>query len=515
MAKDSKVKGVNADKRAKVILVITIAVLAIFAIGYFVYISGLLPKTMVGMKVVQVAEDGSQTTLENISVLETSFHYYQVVNTYAQQGYLNGIQDVDAVADEATGRTYRQMLLNLAADEVVNIVAVNREAAANGFTQYSAADRVAELALEQMEMTSTMYGYNSVDQYLTAMYGAGMTSRAYRSFYARQILTNEYEQYMRQFLFTVSEAELQAEFENNPTSYQRADFNIYYFAYEMDEDGIYDTSSVTSKVNKVMRSTDSDSFRDNVVEALGEEDAILAGFVDDANPTLCKKYTSANTTMMVEGLTDIVFGEDATIGTCQKIEVDTGVYIVLVNDVYIDETPVVSYRSLTIYNNDYDATNAPEVTAAQMAALTAEAQGYVAGITTSLDFMVAVKQHSDIQSEIVYGGFNDGVIESEQYQPYYDMVGTDAADLNTVPRANLGHWLFDENRNFGDTYVFEDPNHQYVTIYFFENSVPNWVYTAQNQLITSRVNGWAQTVVPANVTYTIAYDLIKNLTTPL
>lgn len=517
MGKNEKVKqAYKADKRGKVILGIVIAVLAIFAIGYFVYISGLLPKTMAGMKVIQTdATTGTTTTVENISVLETNFHYYQVINTFAQQGLLNGVEDIDAVADETTGRTYRQIILDQAASEIMNIVFVNQAAEQAGYGPYSAADRVAQMSLDQMEQTATMYGYNSVETYLTAMYGAGMTSRAYRSFYARQIFTNEYEQYVRQFVFTVSPDEVQAAYEQNPTVYQRADFNFYYFAYDLGEDGIYDTASANSKVRKVKQATDAESFREKCIEAIGEEDAIIAGFVDEADPTLCVQYTSGRTDMMVSGLTEMIFGEEAEIGVVKTIETDAGVYVVLLNDVYLDEEPVVSYRTLTLYNDDYDMTAAPEVTAAQMTALEQEVRGYAASCTTSMEFMTQVKQHSESMNEIVYGGFNDGATEAS-YQQYYDAVAEGTSQDPTVPaRAAVGHWLFDESRTFGDTYVYVDPNHQFVTIYFFENSVPSWIYTAQNQLLTAMVNGWSSSVVPTGGSYSIAYDLIRRLSTPL
>ncbi len=512
MANDKKInQGYKADKRSKIILGLVIAVLAIFAIGYFVYISGVLSKVMTGMKVLKVDETGTTTTVENISVLETNFHYYQVVNTYAQQGYLQGIEDVDAVADETTGKTFRQILLDQAASEIMNIVFVNNAALEAGYGDYSAADRVAEMSMEQIEQQAAMYGYNSIETYLTAMYGSGMTSRAYRSFYARQILTNEYEQYVRQFVFTPSREEIEAAYEENPIVYERADFNFYFFAYELDEEGLYVTDEAESQVNIVKRATDSESFAEKCIEALGEEEATLAGFVDDMNPTFCEKYSSSRTDTMVEGLTDMIFGEEAEEGVVKTIEVENGIYVVLLNSVYLDEEAVVSYRTLTVYNEDYDAANAPEVTAAQLETLAATAQGYVAGCTTPMDFMRQVKLHSEVMSEIVYGGFTDNVRESS-YEQYYN---PETPDATSAERANLGHWLFDESRTLGNTYVYKDPNGQFVTIYFFESNVPSWVYTAQNQLVTAMVNGWSNSIVPAGGNYSIAYDLIRRLSTPL
>ena len=113
MAKNDKRadSGIKASKRNKAIVIAIVALFAVIIIGWFIYISGLLNKVLTGVKIVRTV-DGVTQTLDNISVAETNYHYYQVLSSYYNYGIINGEMDLDAVYDQTTGQTYRQMLLD-------------------------------------------------------------------------------------------------------------------------------------------------------------------------------------------------------------------------------------------------------------------------------------------------------------------------------------------------------------------------------------------------------------------
>lgn len=506
MAKNDKRadKGIKASRRSKAIVTAFCIVFAVIIAAYFVYISGLLPKVMTGVKITNTV-DGVTKTIDNISVAETNYHYFQVLSSYYNYGIISSGSDLDAVYDTTTGRTYRQLILDQAAEELMNSTVVNQVAEANGYLPHSGASRYADMNLESVEQTASLYGFNSVASYLEALYGKGMSLRILRNCLERQALTQEYENYVRQFTFAVSEEELNAAYDANPTVYQRVDFNYYFFLGDLQEDGSYDVTEALAQAQSVAdEATDSDSFASLVVDIIGQEKADLAGFSEDYNPTFASGYTNSSADTITEGLGDYLFDDERVEGDSTVFETEQGVYAVRFGSRYTNDESTASYRTLTLYNDAYRAEGAtPESIAAGLADTQALAQAIVSTPMDSLAFADAVKSNSDAVSEIITGGYNDGTVAS-RFEASGDSVISDRD-------AQLGAWLFDGARVHGDTLILPSEDSSYVTIYYFENVVPQWMYTARTQIITGMVNSWSHDILSGNPSYAIAYDLIRRL----
>ena len=506
MAKDKKRadSGIKTAKRNKAIVIALVAFFAVIVVGYFVYISGLLPKVMTGVKITKTV-DGVTQTIDNISVAETNYHYYQVLSSYMNYGIISSSTDMDAVYDTTNNKTYRQLVLDQAANELMNSTIVNQEAERMGYLPHSGASRYADLSLESAEQTATLYGFGSVEQYLQALYGKGMSSRVLRNCLERQCLTQEYENYVRQFLFTVSEEELNAAFDANPTVYQRVDFDYYFFAGEMAEDGTYDIDEAVDNANDVIdAASDADSFAAAVVDIIGQETADLAGFSEDYNPTHAESYTSASADMITEGLSDFLFADEREEGDTIVFETEQGAYAVMFERRFVNEESTATYRTLTLYNDAAQESGAtPESIQAGLEQTLAEANALVATPMDPLAFADVVKANSDSVSEIITAGYNDGTaasrFESTEENPLTDR------------EIALGNWLFDPARVQGDTLVLASDDSSYVTVYYFENVVPEWMYTARTQLVTGYVNSWSNDILTGDPSYLIAYDLIRRL----
>lgn len=497
-------QGIRASRKSKAIVAAVVVVFSLVIVGYFIYISGLLPKVMTGVKITKT-EEGVTRTIENISVAETNYHYYQVLNSYYSYGIINNSMNMDDVYDTTTGKTYRQLILDQAASELMNITVINQEAEERGYLPHSAAQRYARMSLESAEQMATLYNFPSVEQYYQQLYGRGMSSRIMRESVARETLTQEYENYVRQFLFTVSEEELNAAYEANPTVYQRADFNYYFFAGEANEDGTYDVTQAVANANEVAdNATDSDSFAACVVDIIGEETAEIAGFTEDSNPTFVESYTDDSANAIAEGLGDFIFDDARVAGDTTVIETESGAYAVLFGSKYVRENPTVTYRTLTLYNDAAQEEGAtPESIAAGLAEVQAEAQSLIATPMDSLAFADVVKNNTDVLSEIITGGYNDGTT-ADRFE------GTEEAPVSDRD-AQLGAWLFDAARVHGDTLVLPSEDSSYVTVYYFEDSIPEWMYTARTQLVTGMVNSWSNDMITDATSYAIAYDLIEKL----
>lgn len=504
MAKNDKLanQGIKATRRGKIIAGSIITVLVLIVIGWFINISGLLPKVLTGVKITKNV-DGVTQTIDNISIAETNYHYYQVLNTYYGYGLIPGDADVDSVFNPTTGQTYREYMLDQAATELMNMTIVNEVATNDGYQAHSGAVRYANINLESAEDTASLYGFPSIEQYLQALYGNGMSSRILRNCIERQAFTQEYENYMRQFVLAPSEEELVAAYDANPTVYQRVDMNYYFFQAEQDEDGNFDIAGAVSQANDVAKATDSYDFMERVMSQIGEETAELAGFSEDNNPTFQTGLSDAEVENICEGFAEFLFDDARVEGDTEVFETEIGAFVVRFESRYTYDEPTVAYRTLTLYNDANVSGATPEEIAAGLSAVQARANALVTAGMDSLAFADVVKANSDTATEIITGGFTDGVMAGKFEQTETNIL----SNRDTI----LGEWLFDTARVHGDYCVLASDDSAYVTIYYFEYSVPAWMQTARSQITTSMVNSWSNDIRSCSPSYAIAYDLIRRV----
>ena len=157
-----KVKKASATK-AKINLIkgLVITVLLICVVGFFVYISGILPRLVTGVKVVETAADGTQTTVENVSAMETNYHFVEVFGMYSMYGMvsndkLDEVMDATVPAEEQ--QTYREYIYDTAAEELMNAALVRRSAKDYDYEAHSGAARYAQLQMDAMRATAENSG---------------------------------------------------------------------------------------------------------------------------------------------------------------------------------------------------------------------------------------------------------------------------------------------------------------------------------------------------------------------
>ena len=208
--------------------------------------------------------------------------------------------------------------------------------------------------------------------------------------------------------------------------------------------------------------------------------------------------------MITEGLSDFLFADEREEGDTIVFETEQGAYAVMFERRFVNEESTATYRTLTLYNDAAQESGAtPESIQAGLEQTLAEANALVATPMDSLAFADVVKSNSDSVSEIITAGYNDGTaasrFESTEENPLTDR------------EIALGNWLFDSSRVQGDTLVLASDDSSYVTVYYFENVVPEWMYTARTQLVTGYVNSWSNDILTGDPSYLIAYDLIRRL----
>ena len=497
MANSGKVsKGLTYKTKSKLIFGIAVALLLLIVGGYFVYITGIVTKIVPAVRIDQTVGDQTKT-IGKAYVPELNYYRNQILSMYSMYGL--GVDEgyLDTV-DEATGKTNSQLIYDQAAEQLMNVRLVNEQAKKDaGFV--CGADRYAAHQVELLEDRSSSK-FSSVNQYLAAVYGTGMSVSTFKQIVADQSMTQEYEQYLRQFTFAPTQEELDKAYDENTNGFTTVNFNGYLFDSETFGDDAEKYAEAVAAAAK-----DSETFNTAIIEQIGEDVAESIGFTVEANTSYFSSVsrTSIEGEAFPEGLEEFAF-DTANVGKAKVIEFkDKGWYVALLDKVDDKTDPTFSYREIVLVNEYASEEDAKESKiVSECDKLEKQAEEIKAGITDELSFVSAVKKYTENYDAIATGGYTSGV-SSDVYQTEYTAE-------NVV---SFGAWIADPARQHGDMLIVRESDNSKVTLYYFDESVPEWADTVSGDIISAKVNDWSQTAlnVSSTVPY-VAYDLAEKLT---
>ena len=516
---DGNKRKKNRSGNANLIKVIVAVVLVLALAGYVVYSTGAIPRLLNGVTITETNSDGSKKVVGKASVLETNFHFSTLFNQYYYYGQVTK-ENLDDVKDEATGETWRDFLINSASDEIENQVLTINAAKANNYEEMSQAKRVADMQAETLGETAKSVGYPSVSAYLANVYGTGLSLRLYKEYLAREVLAEEYENYLTQFEMIPSNEEVRKANEEHPDQYQMADFDFYFFAAETDEDGkAKNLSEVEAQAQKVVDiAKDPTTFMQGVIVVLKErgEDSYAEALKSGEDTTHHDGMTSAYLSSLNAQITEYLFKAE-NVGKAAVIKTETGAYAVYLDKLYQDTTETVSYRTLTLNVNAKDGATEDEINKA-VSDTEAKANNLL-GTTrlSNFEFYQLVKANTDLSDEVVNGGFvangvlKDFIPEEEETAAEEGEEGEAAASTaeKNVAKEATGNWLFDPSRQEGDTYVSVSDDKKTVTIYFFIDNIPGWAYSARSSLATEKYNKWKEDLKANSPAYVVNAGWVK------
>jgi hypothetical protein len=352
-----------------------------------------------------------------------------------------------------------------------------------------------------------MYGYPSGNKYLQTLYGTGMTRRLYIDFQAREVLVEEYANYLRQFDPTIvpTDEQVQARYNEAPDKYYVYDYNSYYVAAEKDDAGqVINFDQCVAAANKIANAAkDSASFRQAVMDYLkdsGNETA-LADYEEGADPTFTEDMTYSLATYMSPDVRAFIFSDNKP-GDVKTIETDFGVYVVYIADKHLPDEKTVSYRSFAISTGITTESTPEEITAAVNQTI-ADAQAYCTQGMDPLSFYNVVKNHSTSSDVILTGGYTDAAVAA-------DFLPAEGEGTNTATKT-AGEWLFDDSRKQGDvTFIVSDDSRS-VYVYYFEASRTSFESAARNEIINANYTAWNTALGDCNPEYSVNAGLCRYL----
>ena len=504
MAKSSK-SGKSSRKVASGGMIAVIVIFAIVIVGFFTYISGILPKTMTGVGITETLSDGSTKTVKNYTVLETNFHFKEVYDSYSQYGMVSE-EHLDEVYDPNTGETYRDWLLREAAKQMKTLALVERAAKDSGFIEMSKARELSSNNMKMLDLYAAMYGL-SEQQYLQSLYGTGMSRRNYIDFQSSEVLVQEYGNYLQQFDPAVvpTDEQVQARCDEDLNKCYVVDYNSYYIPSDKDESGkVIDFDKCVAEANKIAdATTDSASFRQAVMaylEAKGDEEGLKA-YDEGSDPTYTEHFSYSDAAYMNADVKSYIFGENNP-GDVKVIETEFGAYVVFIADKKMDDTAAVSYRVLNLSTGVKTESTPEEITAAVNQTI-ADANSYCIQGMDPLSFYKVVRDHSTDSDVVLTGGYRAGAT-AESLKPN-EGEGQDPAE------AEAEAWLFESDRKQGDIKIVVSADQKTVSVYYFEASRPVWFNSVRDQMIADNFAQWNLNLESNNPQYVVNAGFCKYL----
>lgn len=507
-AKKKKAPKSIIGESGKKKLLITVVILA-FVItvgGFFAYNAGIPAMVMTGANIILTPEDGSPEVIEKIKVNELNYNYKTALGQLQQYGMIPQDFDEDAVFDEETGQTYKQYALEFACDSMLRTILIEKEARKDPDFKPEALEPSIRNSVEELrgavEYNATVHGYvMTADEYLSSIYGPGTTVSEYASFLERQLIVDEYMQYLRQIRFMPSNDELTSLPEEDAVKAELVTLRFYFFKAEYDQNATEEQkaealAAAVSKAETVISgATDATSFRNICEELAGEENA--AAFADGMDPTLAEDVSYAGVEQVNGDLADYLFAVDRVEGDMTVIENETGAFAAYFVSRRLDTTPTVTYRVLRMdYNDEFDADG--NILEDNRDEINQEADELIARVTDEQSFASLVKNRSDDPSGTMSGGLVAGRTVESMF----------SEEVTSEHDRELAAWLSGPERKSGDMTAIQDEN--YVSVVYFVENIPQWQSNIRNMIIDEKYSQWYETIEEQGVlSYEIKYGNIE------
>lgn len=480
--KKSKQGLMNDQTKTRLIVGLVIAFFVISTVGYFSFTLGLPAKIL----------SAGTVAGQEVKVTEMNYRFYEVLNMYRQYGMVTSLQDLDEVINEETGETYRDMIMNQAAQNLQRTKILAAEGRKNGFVAESVDARI-EAFVESVR-TYAQESNTTSDRMLQNQYGKGITLRDVKGYLKEEYYAEEYSEYLKQTSYSMTKEEMQAKYEADPMTFETVTYNSYLFASKVDatvtdEELIKKGNEEAKKLAEavVAKSTDPATFLAACKEATGTESE--ADFAEGKDPTIFVDIEKSFTDVLDPTFTTFVFDPARAANDTAVIETKAGYYAVLFQSRNLDMTPSASYRVLTIEGTD-------------LAAAKTEIEGYQAQVTDENSFIMLVKKNSD-DATAYAGGYFAGITASAT-----EADSATEAEPATEYEKKLNEWLFAEGRKPGDMIVIE--NIDSVSLFYFTNIMPGWMSTLNTQNVNTEFEAWYTTLsADPLLGYTINEENIK------
>jgi len=504
-----------------VVLVILLAVAIFVGVSQTIKNSGYREKHTVA---VQIGDHSLSNADLNYFFIDAVNTFYSNYGSYAGMFGLDTSKPLDQqVTDEDSGTTWADDFMESAKETARNVYALADAAEAAGFTLPE--DKAAELEqnLNSIDTYAKLYGYQTGDAYLKAMYGKGASKEGFREYSTRNSLADAYYASYSDSL-TYSDAQIAEKNAEDPNAYSSYSYHSYYMPISKfrtggteDADGntTY-TDEETAAAEAALRAAAESLVSDDITTTEELDAAIAALSINEGEDSAAStnstniRYTSLNS-LYQDWLSDSsrkagdrqVF--ESTTTNEDGTETLNGCYVIYYDATSDNEFKMVNVRHILVKPDhptdeaddahaDGETYSDEEIAAARKTAEEIYAE-WKAGEATEDSFAELANEKSD-DGDGTTGGLYQNVIPGQMVQAFND-------------------WCFDPSRQPGDTGIVDTQYGSHIMYFVGLSDITYRTSLIQNDLRTADVAAWqdelvsALTITDGDTSY-IRTDLVIN-----
>ena len=207
----------------------------------------------------------------NLSPAMVNYFYKNAYSTMQEQygDFMSYILDTNSPLDEQTydadtGETWADFFTQQGLTTAAEVYAIADEAKANGYTLSEKEQAAIESQLTSLDLYAAYSNMNR-NSYIAAVYGTGCSEKSFREYLEVTTLASSYAQSINNG-FTYTDAEIAAEYEANPNSYDAVTYRQFLVS-----DSLFQTSTDSSDESTADSSDTTEELSEEELTALKEE----------------------------------------------------------------------------------------------------------------------------------------------------------------------------------------------------------------------------------------------------
>lgn len=518
-----KAKKSPAVEKTKKIVTKVIAIVLAVVIGLGA-IYGVLNFFGAPQKILKVSVDGTDY---KFSLAEYNYYYYSLAMNYVQSanqyeayyGAGSGItylgydykkspekQEYKDDYSSSTGYTLEDLgnpknptwadLFKCAAiDQIIQIKLGSAMAAEKGIKLTDDEKKAIDESIESLRSNAKTNDF-SLDRYLRANYGNGVTEKLLRQISEEQTLASNYYAEIQEEIYDgITDEQVNERYNKNTDNYNIASARIYAIEFKSDVADDATEAEKTAALEKAKKDakaqadafisevTDEESFikQAELALKLKEDDSDSKEKTDADKATQAKDMSFAAYNSVCEDIAKWIFDDTRKVGDKEVIYCeDGGYYAVLMLELPHKDTKIVSndVRHILVQfpekntdgsattTTDKDGNKTTNITAETKAETKAKAQKILDEYLknpTEENFIALAKEKSDDTGSAKDGGLIEGVADNGQYV------------------AAFTKWAVDAARKPGDTGIVET-EYGYHIMYYIEAGAETWYESVRNEI---------------------------------
>ena len=387
----------------------------------------------------------------NLSPAMVNYFYKNAYSTMQEQygDFMSYILDTNSPLDEQTydadtGETWADFFTQQGLTTAAEVYAIADEAKANGYTLSEKEQAAIESQLTSLDLYAAYSNMNR-NSYIAAVYGTGCSEKSFREYLEVTTLASSYAQSINNG-FTYTDAEIAAEYEANPNSYDAVTYRQFLVS-----DAMFQTDSTDTEDDDA--EAEAETLSDEELTALKEElaskmaadtqgdeqafiDQAYENCLESAKETYAEDSATLKENQLYSSLStdvaDWLFDAGRAEGDTTYIATDS-VYYVL----YFVSRSTNDYQLPNVRHILFSVSDTTDETAMDEARTTAEdgLTEYEAGDKTAESFGELAKEYT-ADSNGDEGGLYENIMPGQMVTEFND-------------------WCFDANRKPGDTGIIE------------------------------------------------------------